>query len=205
MVSALARGLLIGVIVAAPVGPMALLAIRRTLERGWSSGLASGLGIATADGAYAAVAAFGLAAISGFLLGQARLVQIAGGLLIVIMALRAFSRPVGPPPLFPVRRTPEDLVQPMRLASGSPSLTRRPSLSFAAILAGLGVLASTRLEAVAVVAGTFAGSATWWVLLTGAIAAGRGRIDARWRHRISVVAALTLLMLGGGAVISTVR
>jgi len=204
MVSALARGLLTGVIVAAPVGPMALLAIRRTLERGWSSGLASGLGIATADGAYAAVAAFGRAAISGFLLGQARLVQIAGGLLIVIMALRALleaRRPTTVPSAPDARGLGSAYATCLGLTLANPPTI----LSFAAILAGLGVLASTRLEAVAVVAGTFAGSATWWVLLTGAIAAGRGRIDARWRHRISVVAALTLLMLGGGAVISTVR
>lgn len=205
MVSALARGLLIGVIVAAPVGPMALLAIRRTLERGWSSGLASGLGIATADGAYAAVAAFGLAAISGFLLGQARLVQIAGGLLIVIMALRALLEARRPTTTVSSAPDARGLGSAYATCLGLTLANPPTILSFAAILAGLGVLASTRLEAVAVVAGTFAGSATWWVLLTGAIAAGRGRIDARWRHRISVVAALTLLMLGGGAVISTVR
>ncbi|HEX6347963.1 MAG TPA: LysE family transporter, partial [Candidatus Dormibacteraeota bacterium] len=88
----LGRGLLIGLAIAAPVGPMALLCIRRTLERGWPSGFASGLGIATADGIYAAVAAFGLTLVSGLLLREARWVQVVGGLTIVALGVSSLVR-----------------------------------------------------------------------------------------------------------------
>ena len=65
------KGLLLGFSIAAPVGPIGVLCIRRTLAEGRSAGLATGLGAASADAIYGSIAAFGLTAVSGFLVGQA--------------------------------------------------------------------------------------------------------------------------------------
>ena len=67
------RGLLIGLSIAATVGPMSVLCIQRTLNKGQLYGLVSGLGIATADGVYGSIAAFGLTLITNFLIHGANL------------------------------------------------------------------------------------------------------------------------------------
>ena len=83
------RGLAIGFAVAFALGPIGLLVIRRTLERGWSFGFLSGLGVATADATYGAIAAFGLTAISELLVGIDQLLGLVGGIVLVLMAARA--------------------------------------------------------------------------------------------------------------------
>ena len=194
MSSALLRGFLIGVVVAAPVGPMALLAIRRTLDGGFPSGLASGLGIATADGLYAAVAAFGLTAASGLLLSQARAVQLVGGALIIALGVRGL--------LSPAATRPADAPSPTGLASAygtclALTLANPPTiLSFAALFAGVGLVAAAPVAAAALVAGVFIGSATWWLVLTGAVTRLRSRLDATWRARLTRVAGLAMVLLG---------
>ena len=194
MSSALLRGFLIGVVVAAPVGPMALLAIRRTLDRGFPSGLASGLGIATADGIYGAVAAFGLTAVSGLLLSEARAVQLVGGALIVVLGVRGLLTPAAARPA--AAPSPTGLVS----AYGSClalTLANPPTiLSFAALFAGVGLVASGPAAAAALVAGVFVGSATWWLVLTGAVMWLRSRLDATWRGRLTRAAGVAMVVLG---------
>ena len=82
------RGLAIGFAVAFALGPIGLLVIRRTIDRGWAYGFVSGLGVATADASYAAIAAFGLTAVTELLVGIDRLLGIIGGAILVTMAAR---------------------------------------------------------------------------------------------------------------------
>ena len=90
------RGLLIGFAIAAPVGPIGVLCIRRTLADGRTTGFVSGLGAATADAAYGAVAGFGLTAVSGFLVRQSAWLRLAGGVFLCYLGLRTFlARPAG--------------------------------------------------------------------------------------------------------------
>src|SRR5690349_24948695 len=92
--SFLLRGLIIGFSIAAPVGPIGILCIRRTLANGRMSGLITGLGAATADALYGAVAGFGLTAISTFLVDQQIWLRIVGGLFLVWLGVKTFlSRP----------------------------------------------------------------------------------------------------------------
>ena len=98
----LARGLVIGLAIAASLGPVGLLVIRRTIDRGWAHGLISGLGVATADATYGAVAAFGLTAVTELLVGIDRPLGVIGGVVLLVLAVRALSasacslaRPVG--------------------------------------------------------------------------------------------------------------
>src|SRR4051812_1032329 len=85
----LVHGLALGLAVAAPVGPMSLLCMRQTLRCGFLAGLASGLGIATADGVYGAVAAFGLVAITDNLIGQQPWLRLVGGLVMIWLGFGA--------------------------------------------------------------------------------------------------------------------
>ena len=90
------KGLLIGFSIAAPVGPIGLLCIQRTIANGRTSGLVTGLGAATADGLYGVVAAFGLTAISSFLVGQLFWFRLVGGIFLLYLGTKAFlSKPAG--------------------------------------------------------------------------------------------------------------
>ena len=82
MASLLVRGFAFGFAIAAAPGPIFFVCLRRTLVKGWLSGLFSGFGVATADGVYAAIAAFGLGAITSALTGERRWLALAGGALL---------------------------------------------------------------------------------------------------------------------------
>lgn len=193
MASAFARGLVVGVLVAAPIGPMAMLAIRRTLDRGFPEGLASGLGIASADALYAAVAAFGLAAVSGVLLHQGRLISALGGLIVALLGVRGLLAPRSE---LASRPTPGGLSSAygssLLLTLGNPPTI----LTFAALIAAIGSAAAGPAAAAAVVAGVFVGSALWWLVLTGAAARAGRALTPRLRLLISRAAAVALLGLG---------
>jgi len=187
----LLKGLAFGFLLAATVGPMWVLCLRRTLASGALVGLASGMGIAVADGFYGAVAAFGLTAISGFLLAHAFWIGLIGAVFLIYLGLRTLVAPA------PMEATDE---KPLGLSAAFLStlgltLTNPPTiLAFAAIFAGLGLASSTDYGAAAlVVAGVFAGSAIWWVIL--ALGAGRlrGRLGPRLFRAINIVSGLTIL------------
>src|SRR4030067_706528 len=88
--SFLLRGLIIGFSIAAPVGPIGVLCIRRTLAKGKSSGLISGLGAATADAIYGSIAGFGLTFISNFLISQHVWLRLIGGGFLCYLGLKTF-------------------------------------------------------------------------------------------------------------------
>jgi threonine/homoserine/homoserine lactone efflux protein len=187
----LLKGLAFGFILAATVGPMWVLCLRRTLASGALVGLVSGLGIAVADGFYGAVAAFGLTAISGFLLAHAFWIGLIGAVFLIYLGLRTLFAPA------PMEEKDE---KPISLSAAFVStlgltLTNPPTiLAFAAIFAGLGLASSADYGAAAlVVAGVFAGSAIWWVIL--ALGAGRlrGRLGPRLFRAINIVSGVTIL------------
>lgn len=168
MLEFLLKGAVIGCAIAAPVGPIGVLCIRRTLAAGRASGLATGLGAATADAFYGMVAGFGLTAISDFLLGYRLWLQGIGGLFLLGLGIRTFfARPAGSGA---AARAPSGLSS--YLSSVVLTLTNPATiLSFAAVFAGLGFgqgVAGYR-DATALVAGVFLGSTAWWLILTAAV------------------------------------
>ena len=190
--SLLLRGLIIGFSIAAPVGPIGVLCIRRTLTEGRGAGLVSGLGAATADGLYGCVAGFGLTFISSALIEQKLWLQLFGGLFLLYLGIKTL-----------LSKPSEQAAN----ASGSGLLGAYAStflltvtnpltiLSFAAIFAALGLTSATDtsgsyVSALVLVLGVFLGSAAWWLLLTGGVGLFRDKFHTQgllWVNRISGV------------------
>ena len=186
------KGLAFGFILAATVGPMWVLCFRRTIEQGALAGFVSGMGIAVADGLYGAVAAFGLTAISGFLLQHNFWIGMIGGVFLVYLGATAL---LSRPNLEPMTARPTGLLQSFVSTLGLTLANPPTVLAFAAIFAGLGLVSSDYGTASLVVLGVFLGSASWWLIL--AMGAGwlRGRIGPALFRAINIVSGLSILGL----------
>jgi threonine/homoserine/homoserine lactone efflux protein len=192
------RGMLIGLSVAAPVGPIGVLCIRRTLAYGRWVGLATGLGAATADAVYGGVAAFGITVITNLLLGQQLWIRLIGGLFLCYLGLKTFRAA-------PAENAPATEGHTLlRAYSSAVALTlTNPStiLSFVAIFAGLGAGARGQgAGAALLVLGVLAGSALWWLLLSHGIATVRAKVTPPmlgWINRLSgsILAAFGILAI----------
>jgi threonine/homoserine/homoserine lactone efflux protein len=192
--SFLAHGAVIGFCIAAPVGPIGVLCIRRSLQHGFRAGFYTGLGAATADAFYGAVAAFGLTAISSFLTEFQVGLAVVGGLLLCYLGVRGI------------------LAEPPRNGGGtqlSPYLTAYFStlfltltnpatiLSFVVIFAGAGLTRATNLfHAAAMVIGVFAGSAVWWLFLSGAVSAAGQKINRQFLRATNSIAGGLMVAFG---------
>lgn len=185
----LLKGLVIGFSIAAPVGPIGVLCIKRTLTNGRMSGLVSGLGAATADALYGSIAGFGLTLISAFLLDQQTWISLVGGAFLCYLGLKTF---ISKPAEQDVRAHGGNLIS-AYLSTFVLTLTNPLTiLSFAAIFAGLGLGATDGDFASAgiLVSGVFLGSAAWWLLLSGGVSLLRQRFDQQvmaWVNRASGV------------------
>jgi threonine/homoserine/homoserine lactone efflux protein len=210
MARALALGFLIGFPIAASPGPIFFLVLRRTLSRGWRSGLVSGLGVATGDAIYAGLAAFGVAAITNVLLGQRRWIGLVGGVAIALIGVRTLRTDphLGPPPEGEgnkgVRNDRGELVgsyaSTVALTLGNPATI----LSFIAVFAGFGLRVGAGWQpAVALVAGVMLGSALWWLGLTAAVSVIRRRVTPGITRGIGIVAGLALIGFGTVAAVSS--
>jgi threonine/homoserine/homoserine lactone efflux protein len=188
------RGLVIGFSIAAPVGPIGVLCIRRTLADGRAIGLAVGLGAAVADAMYGAVAGFGLTAVSSLLVRQQDVLRAVGGLFLCYLGARTFlARPADQAARVGGRGILGAFVSTLGLTLANPATI----LSFVAVFAGFGIAAATGWrDAAVLVAGVFIGSAAWWLLLSGAVSALRTRLDQRALRWVNRVSGLVLLGFG---------
>jgi len=179
------RGLVIGFSIAAPVGPIGLLCIQRTLHRGRVAGLLSGLGAATADAIYGAIAAFGLTIISAILMQQVFWFRLIGGLFLVYLGVVTFRSK-------PADKATSAWGNTLWGIYGSTlvlTLTNPATiLSFLAVFAGLGLAtaAGDRTAALLLVFGVFLGSALWWLVLSSGVCLLHTRFTDRhlqWLNR----------------------
>jgi threonine/homoserine/homoserine lactone efflux protein len=195
------RGLAVGFSIAAPVGPIGVLCIRRTITEGRSAGLVSGLGAATADAFYGSIAGFGLTLVSDWLVGQQSWLRLAGGAFLLYLGIRTFlSRPAEQ--AAPSQRS--GLAGAYTTTFFLTLTNPLTILSFAAVFAGLGLatVAGDYLAATSLVVGVFTGSALWWLLLSGGVSMLRSRFSPqsmRWVNRISggMITIFGLLALAG--------
>ena len=183
------KGLIIGISIAAPVGPIGVLCVQRTLAAGKIYGLISGLGAATADAFYGLIAGFGLTFVSGFMIEQHMWFRLIGGAFLVCLGIKAFlSAPTN---------QEGSAKAPSRVgAYGSTFLLTLTNpmtvLSFAAIFAGFGLANSgaNYVSAIILVLGVFGGSALWWFILSSVTGVFREKIThrgLRWINKVSGV------------------
>jgi len=191
----LLKGFVIGFSIAAPVGPIGLLCIRRTLAEGRTSGLVSGLGAATADAIYGCIAGFGLTFVSTLLISHQVWFRVVGGLFLCYLGLKAFlSRPA----------------EQAASAKGSGligayastfflTLTNPMTIfSFAAIFAGMGVASAggNYLSAGVLILGVFSGSALWWLLLSGGVSFFQAKFNLRELKWVNRISGIVILLFG---------
>jgi len=190
----LIKGLIVGLSIAAPVGPIGLLCIRRSLAEARASGLLSGLGAATADAVYGSMAGFGLTAVSSLLIRQRLWIGTAGGVFLCYLGVRTFLRP----PAGQAASATRMGLFAAYFSTFALTLTNPMTiLSFIAVFAGLGLGASPSYSAAtALVLGVFAGSALWWLALSTLVGALRARIDGRTMRIINRISGSLILALG---------
>lgn len=187
------RGFVLGFSIAAPVGPIGLLCIRRTLVRGFWEGFLTGLGAATADAFYGSIAGFGLAFLSSFLLSISPWLRVLGGAFLCWLGIRyIISRPAGRAKALPARGLAGAYGSALFLTLTNPVTI----LAFTAMFAGLGLpqAGTSYRTAGFLVAGVFCGSISWWLILAALVS--RLRITPAWMVWINRVSGLILLGFG---------
>ena len=192
--SFLLKGLIIGFCIAAPVGPIGVLCIRRSLAEGMLMGFATGLGAATADAAYGGVAAFGLTAISDFLVGQKFWLSLVGGIFLCYLGARTFfAKPAQQAANAEHRGLSGAYVSTLFLTLTNPMTI----LSFVAVFAGFGFGAAADFAgATMLVIGVFLGSAAWWLILSGGVGLVRSRLTASWMRFVNRLSGLVICAFG---------
>ena len=188
--SAFLQALWIGLAIAAPVGPIGLLVIQRTLDHGQAVGLATGLGAAAADACYGAIGAFGVVVVMNALQAARTPLAIGGGALLLWLAWRSWIA-------VPAERAAEVSAAPGLGASFAATFALTLSnpatiLSFIAIFGAMGARQTGSLSPLPMVLGVLIGSALWWLLLSAVVARLRHHLDARVRRWVGRISALLL-------------
>ncbi|TAD89028.1 MAG: LysE family translocator [Alphaproteobacteria bacterium] len=190
-----AKGVAVGIAVAAPVGPVAVLCIRRSIARGWLHGLATGSGAVVADAVFGAIACFGLAAVASLMLAWMKPLQVMGGLVLVVTGVMT------------MRRKPPE----REAAPGSGGLTRAflsalaltitnpfTIFGFTALLAGFGIVNPDLQPSDAIVLffGICLGVSVWWGSLTAGSVLAAGWFDAGHIQWLNWVSGLVIVVFG---------
>ena len=184
------KGLVVGFLIATPVGPIGVLCIQRTLNKGKLHGMVSGLGAATADAIYGFIAAFGLTVISNFLVKEQMWLRLVGGIFLCYMGARVYLSKLQQRTVT-VNSTSyvKDYVSAFILTFTNPTTF----LAFAAAFAGLGLvrMVEHHIVALLLVAGVFVGSGLWWFMLSGIAATFLGKLlynRPAWLNKASGIA-----------------
>jgi threonine/homoserine/homoserine lactone efflux protein len=194
------QGMIVGLTLAVPVGPISLVCIHRTVANGRLHGIFSGLGVATSDSFYAAVAFLGLTAVSGLIIGNQTAFRLVAGIALVLVGIQVFR---SVPATVGDGADPEsylkDYLSLLAIAAANPLTI----IFFITILPGFGVVAhgTTLIAAVPFVAGVFLGSVVWWIILCGSLGSVRSRLSTGSLQRINQVSGILITVFGAGMLV----
>jgi threonine/homoserine/homoserine lactone efflux protein len=171
------KGIILGFSIAAPVGPIGILCIRKTLAEGRLSGFVTGFGAATADAVYGFFAAFGLSSITTFLVGQHSWIQLIGGAFLLYLGIKTLFEKVSTKQA--EVETKKGLIASYISTLGLTLTNPMTILSFVAVFAGLGIgnEAESYTSATLLVIGVFLGSALWWIFLSGIVGLFKKKVN----------------------------
>ena len=209
------KGILVGLAIAAPVGPTALILVRRTLVRGWPAGLAGGLGAGTADAIYGLVAVAGLSLVGDFLMAERKWLAFIGGIILVTLAIVSWRSHIAD-------RVNEKSLTVVGLAGHYFSIMMvtlsNPTtvLSFVAVMVAIGALpeggenlatasAYDYRFVLQLVLGVLVGSVCWWFFLVAISLLMRKHLSNQWLHSFNRVCAVGLLLFGGYVLFEAAR
>lgn len=188
------RGMVLGLVIAAPVGPVGLLCIRRTVQKGLLIGFATGFGAAFADALFGAVAAFGVAAVIETMQSYNHAIHVLGGIFLLLVSWHTWhDTPRSSDPQLP--NALENRLRGVTKAMiGSFALTLTNPATIFGVLAVVATFGGLRnnAEATMIVGGIFAGSALWWLMLSGGVALVRRRFT---ENRVTLINRITAAML----------
>ena len=190
--SFLIKGIILGFSIAAPVGPIGILCIRRTLTSGMICGFVSGIGAATADAFYGCITAFGITAIAGFLLQQQFYTRLIGSLFLMYLGLATLiSKPAEQAKNAPRAGIISSYSSTFFLTITNPMTI----ISFTAIFAGLGVGhgGKSYLAPLSMVAGVFIGSMLWWLILSSITSVLCAKLNFNWLKWINRLSGMTMI------------
>ncbi len=191
----LLKGLLIGLSVAAPVGPIGVLTIKRTLTEGRTSGFVTGMGAALADTVYGIIAGFGLTAVSSLLLTYEFWMKLIGGLFLIYLGIKSFrSIPPSEKAAVISKGLFSNFISTFFLTVTNPSTI----LSFLAIFAGLGIgsAETSYASSITLVLGVFLGSAVWWLFLSSVVSLFQSKITPKRLILVNQISGLIIISFG---------
>jgi threonine/homoserine/homoserine lactone efflux protein len=187
------HGALIGFSIAAPVGPVGLLCIRRSLHEGRLAGFVTGMGAAAADTLYGFAAAFSLTALTAFLSDHRITIQFFGGVFLLYLGIATLrARPPANVASRPATHLGGAFITAFAITATNPITV----LAFIGIFAGLGVATSDTFSALRLVFGVFLGSAAWWLILSAGASRFSRSIRSGALHAINRVAGIGILLIG---------
>lgn len=193
------KGVAIGFAIAAPVGPIGILCIRRSLASGWLTGFISGLGAATADGIYGCIAGFGLTMVSDFLVSQQFLIRLIGGIFLGYLGVKTFLSPVSKEAQEEVGKTGEikgfisNYFSTFLLTITNPLTI----FAFVVIFAGLNMTQTNNAgNASLLVLGVFLGSSLWWLTLASIAGWFRHKLNNTFLQWVNWIAGIIITAFG---------
>lgn len=195
------KGIALGFSIAAPVGPIGLLCIKRTLANGMGTGFISGLGAATADAIYGFIAVLGISAVSVFLVDHQSYLRLSGGVFLLYLGYTAFK---SMPAEIAANADGEGLigayVSTLFLTITNPMTI----MSFAAVFAGLGVgaIGESYISSFSLVIGVFIGSMLWWLILSGMVNVLRHKLDRKRLKLVNQLSGIIIIAFGIVSLIS---
>jgi threonine/homoserine/homoserine lactone efflux protein len=196
MLDLLFKGIILGLSVSIPIGPIGLLCIDRTINKHFWSGLFSGVGAATADTLYGLIAAFGISFISNLLISEEFYIQLFGGILLIIIGLRSFrlkprktrSYEVSP------KHYLKDFFSAFILTITNPGTI----IFFMAVFSGFGFVRSTGDFAYTgtLICGIFIGSVLWWLTLSGSAYLLKPKINDKFLTGLNHLSSTAIILFG---------
>ncbi len=184
------KGIIFGLIVTAPLGPLGILCIQRTINRGLLSGLITGIAAAFADIMYAIIAGFGVSVIANFLHENQLAIRIVGGIIVTFLGVRIYMS--NPAKQFRRQKTQKrtyisDFISGFLITITNPIVV----VFFGAAFAGIGLDKAESVKSVIItIIGVFTGAVGWWIGLTVLVNIYRDKINLRklwWINKITGV------------------